>query len=80
MKESAKKGDIQQQYVAALTDCLLVLENKKQKYGTQFKPNAKGELVLHPIEDEANVDKRREELGLPKLAEYLKIVKTQLKK
>jgi hypothetical protein len=47
-------------------------------YGTQAKapPNWKGhEPVLEPIEDEANVDKRRAEVGLPPLAEYLLMLK-----
>ena len=30
-------------------------------------------LVPQPIEDEANVDERRKELGMPPLADYLKM-------
>jgi hypothetical protein len=80
MEEAAKKGELQKQYVAGFTDYLLVIERKKQRYGTQFNINAKGELVPHPIEDEANVDKRREEVGLPKLADHIKMVRAQYKK
>jgi hypothetical protein len=63
---------------ALLLDRVLVREGKPQVYGTQAKapPNWKGhEPVLEPIEDEANVDKRRAEVGLPPLAEYLVMLK-----
>jgi hypothetical protein len=36
-----------------------------------------GKLVPQPIEDEANVDARRKELGMPPLADYLKMVNEQ---
>jgi hypothetical protein len=34
----------------------------------------KGKMEPQPIEDEANVDKRRKEMGLSSLAEYRKII------
>jgi hypothetical protein len=49
-------------------------EGKKQVYGTQCKLE-NGEAIPEPIEDEANVDKRRAEVGLQPLAEYLKLLK-----
>ena len=55
--------------VAYLTDRVLVAEGKKQKYGTQFT-QVDGKHQPQPIEDEANVDKRRKELGLSTMAEY----------
>lgn len=55
--------------VAYLTDRVLVAEGKKQKYGTQFT-QVNGRHQPQPIEDEANVDKRRTELGLSTMAEY----------
>lgn len=61
-------------FYALLLDRVLVGEGKPQVYGTQAKAvqNWKGhDPVLQPIEDEANVDKRRAEVGLPPLAEYL---------
>jgi hypothetical protein len=48
----------------------MVKEQGKQYYGTQFSNFSKGELF--PIEDKLNVDKRRQELGLGTVAEYLK--------
>lgn len=73
MKEAFKKGEVSGQNLAYLTDRVLVAEKKKQLYGTQFKTE-NGELVPSPIEDEANVDKRRKEAGLSTLAEYRKIL------
>ena len=61
-----------------LLDRVLVGEGKPQVYGTQGKrfEDWKGkEPELEPIEDEANVDKRRAEVGLPPLAEYVKFLK-----
>jgi uncharacterized protein DUF6624 len=63
---------------ALLLDRVLVREGKRQVYGTQSTPSNqwKGrQPELAPIEDEANVDKRRAEVGLPPLAEYLVLLK-----
>jgi hypothetical protein len=73
MKEAAKKGEVSMKLVAYLTDRVLVAEGEKQIYGTQFETK-NGELVPLPIEDEANVDKRRKEVGLPSLEEYKKMM------
>ena len=65
------KGEADAKNVAYLTDRVLLAEGKKQVYGTQFhSPN--GKLEPRPLEDEANVDKRRAEVGLSSLAEYKK--------
>jgi hypothetical protein len=56
---------------AYLTDRVLLAEGKKQVYGTQFTFE-NGKCKPRPLEDEANVDKRRAEVGLPPLAEYFK--------
>ncbi len=72
--EAYKKHKLPGPFYALLLDRVLVREGKPQVYGTQAKapPNWKGhDPVLEPIEDEANVDKRRAEVGLPPLAEYL---------
>lgn len=79
LKEAYKTGDAEGQWVALMTDRLLILKDKKQQlYGSQlvFKD---GKLVPQPIEDEPNVDKRRKELGMPPLAEYLKMVNERSK-
>jgi hypothetical protein len=64
-----KQGEATGQQLAYLTDRVLVGEGKKQIYGSQFQQKD-GKLLPSPIEDEANVDKRRKEVGLNSLAEY----------
>jgi hypothetical protein len=65
--------NVTKRYLIAVTDRLLVMKDKKkQLYGTQLTPKD-GKLVPQPIEDEANVDARRKGLGLPPLADYLRL-------
>jgi hypothetical protein len=52
-----------------LTDDLLAGRGKPQRYGTNFVLRD-GELTPAPMEDEANVDKRRRAVGLGSLANY----------
>ncbi len=68
LMEAAPQGEVSRQEVAYLTDRVLVNEKKKQRYGTQMGMN----FEPRPIEDPENVDKRRAEIGLPPLAEYVK--------
>lgn len=78
VREAYKAGKLPGQFYALLVDRVLVREGKPQIYGTQAKSadHWKGhEPVLEPIEDEANVDKRRAEVGLPPVAEYLVMLK-----
>jgi hypothetical protein len=64
------KGEVSAQDLAYLTDRVAVGEGKKQVYGTQLTYKD-GKLVPEPIEDEANVDRRRADLGLQSLKEYI---------
>lgn len=74
VKEAFKKGDVTGQQVAYLTDRVLLKQGKKQVYGTQFVGNGP-DAKPAPIEDEANVDARRKEVGLPPLEEYAKLIR-----
>lgn len=60
--------------LAYLTDRVRVAEGKPQLYGTQFH-TVDGKLVPRPIEDEANLDRRRKEVGLQSMAEYTKLMR-----
>jgi len=71
LEDAVKRKDARPTHLAYLTDRVLSGEGKKQVYGTQFTMKD-GKLEPKPIEDEANVDKRRAEVGLPPLAEYRK--------
>src|SRR5262245_4459367 len=78
VREAYRMKKLSGQSYALLLDRVLVKEGKLQIYGTQAKPmdQWKGnEPVLQPIEDEANVDKRRSEIGLIPLSEYIKFLK-----
>ena len=74
VEKAYRSGGLSGQSYALLLDRVLVGEGKRQVYGTQAKLKGK-EFVPDPIEDEANVDKRRAEVGLPALSEYLKVLK-----
>jgi len=74
LKQSYLNGEgVSGQQVALLTDRVLIAQGKKQIYGTQADVS-EGKVVFSPIEDETNVDKRREEMKMPPLDFYLKIM------
>ena len=83
LQAAVNKGEATGRELAYLTDRVRTGEKKKQVYGTQLQL-VDGKLQPCPIEDEANVDKRRKEVGLESLAEYLKsseeILKNRAKK
>jgi hypothetical protein len=70
IRRAAARGEASKIDMAYLTDRILVAENKPQVYGTQFRQTPTGGMVVHVIEDEANVDARRQSVGLPPLADY----------
>src|SRR5262249_37440694 len=79
LTEAVRKGEAPGQDPAYITDRVRVGENKKQIYGTQFQ-QVDGKMEHFPIEDEANVDKRRREVGLTSLAEYRKVIDSMSKR
>jgi uncharacterized protein DUF6624 len=75
VEKAYRNGGLSGQDYALLLDRVRVGEGKPQVYGTQVKEWNGQEPVLRAIEDEANVDKRRAEVGLPTLAEYRELLK-----
>ena len=75
LKKAAAEGEARLADAAMLEDRILMREGKKQIYGTQVHsgPETGGKLELYPIEDEGHVEERRAAVGLPPLAEYLKL-------
>jgi hypothetical protein len=73
MREAVKKGNANSSSLALLEDRIALGEGKKQIYGSQIgtNPTTKTQYVL-PLEDPDNVDKRRTEVGLGTLADYVK--------
>jgi len=71
--KAAENGEANPAQVAYVHDKVLMYQGKKQLYGTQIAFNEKkGINDVYPIQDEANVDKRRAEVGLEPLANALK--------
>lgn len=59
--------------VALLTDRVRQRQGRLQVYGTQYSI-VDGRLVLDPIEDSANVEARRKDVGLASLAEQAEVI------
>lgn len=83
VERAYRSGGLSGQSYALLLDRVLVGEGKPQVYGTQakrFEEWKEEEVALEPIEDEANVDKRRAKVGLFPLAEYREMLKRMYSK
>ncbi|GIU16389.1 hypothetical protein TUM4261_34840 [Shewanella sp. c952] len=72
-KSYLNNGGVSGQQVALLTDRVLIAQGKKQIYGTQADLS-EGQVIFSPIEDEANVDKRRKKMNMPSLKFYRKVM------
>jgi len=72
MREAVKKGDFRSDQLGLVEDRHNVYQNRKQVYGSQLDRDPEtGELCVWPIEDPENVDKRRAEIGLNTIQEYI---------
>jgi hypothetical protein len=71
---AALPGEVSPTDLAMLIDRRLVKQGQPQRYGTQLSPDADGTLTLDPIEDPAGLAARRDEVGLPPLADYLRMI------
>lgn len=74
LNDAVNKKEALKHHLAYLTDRILVNEGKPQLYGTQILI-MKGQVIPRPIEDMANLDKRRKEMGLEPFSEYATKVK-----
>jgi hypothetical protein len=70
VEHSASVGDIPKSNYALFVDRLAMRQNKPQVYGTQIRIQG-GVASLHQIENEEEVDKRRSEVGLGPICQYL---------
>ena len=72
MREAVKKGKAEGSSLALLEDRVALRQGKKQIYGSQIGRDLETQLYyVSPLEDPDNVDKRRAEVGLQPLAEYV---------
>jgi len=71
LAQAVAEGESEPWHLAFLTDRVRMRRGEPQVYGTQMRlDEGTGVLTFFPIEDEANVDARRESVGLGTLAEY----------
>ncbi len=73
VEEAHRRGDLKGGSVAMLTDRIQVKAGHPQIYGTQLSLRS-GRWVLDPIVDSPHVDERRRRMGLPSLAEYMRLI------
>jgi hypothetical protein len=76
--DSYRRGELDGNAVAMLTDRVEVKAGRLQIYGTQLS-NRDGRWVLDPLIDSAHVDERRAKMGLLPLAVYLRKVDSLLR-
>ena len=69
-----KKKEMPPMGYANFVDRLRLHQKKKQLYGTGFEFK-EGKMVLSPTEDLKNLEKRRSKIGLPPMAEAVKMMK-----
>lgn len=77
MEAAVAAGEARPQDLAYLTDRVRFNTGQPQVYGTQVLI-IDGKVTLKPIEDEANVDARRAEVGLEPLADYVADIERML--
>ena len=73
MERAYAAGDAEGQQVALLTDRIAAARGEPQVYGSQASIT-NGRVILKPIRDSAGVDARRARMGLPLLAEYVRVL------
>ncbi|MGZ4036749.1 MAG: DUF6624 domain-containing protein, partial [Bacteroidia bacterium] len=71
MREAVKNKKASPSSLALLEDRVALGQGKKQIYGSQIGRDANDKQYVLPLEDPDNVDKRRAEVGLQPLQEYV---------
>lgn len=70
-KLAAQQNELEPSLLPLMIDRIRTAKGEQQLYGTQLSEEAGNIFKLYPIEDEANVNIRRKEAGLPPLEAYL---------
>ena len=72
LKQSAENGDLRKKDIAMMEDRMMMDENKPQIYGTQVYRKSNSEpWKLYNLKDPERVNKRRKEVGLGPIEQYL---------
>lgn len=72
MREAVKGKKAEPSALALLEDRVALGEKRHQTYGSQIGEDSTGKAYVLPLVDPDNVDKRRAEVGLGALADYVK--------
>lgn len=72
MREAVKQKKARANALALLEDRVALREGRKQIYGSQVGMEKDGSYFVSALEDPDNVDKRRAEVGLQPLADYVR--------
>lgn len=75
LKKAVEINEVERRHVAFLTDRILILQKKKQIFGTQFRRNKDNQLESFPIKDVKEIDFVRKKMGLESLSKYKKKMK-----
>lgn len=76
-KDAAMKGDLPKEAIAMMEDRIAIRSGRPQIYGSQGNLNEQGIFVPADMIDPANVDKRRAEMGMTPLADYISKMSAQ---
>jgi hypothetical protein len=71
MREAVENGNARASSLALLEDRVALGKGEKQIYGTQIAGNAESGYFVRPLIDPDNVDKRRTEVGLGPIQDYV---------
>ena len=71
LEESAKNGNIKKSQIALTKDRILMFEGKPQIYGSQISQGCKTKWKLYRLQNPETVNKRRAEVGMKPMEEYL---------
>lgn len=72
MREAVKQGNASARSLALLEDRVALRQGKRQLYGSQIgRDQETGKQYVLPLDDPMNVDKRRAEMGLGSLQDYV---------
>lgn len=73
LRQAVAKGEAAKSQLALMEDRVRMNNGQPQLYGSQLRTNIEtGQYELYTIEDEVNVDKRRAEMELEPLKDYMK--------
>lgn len=74
LKKEVERKNADGSNYGLLTDRVKINKGEKQIYGTQVTYNEKGQAYPKPLFDSANVNKRRAEVGLEPIEQYLNMM------